>query len=214
MVRDCPLINTGGIDRPLDRPVRVWVCVNTFNAYESRLVDMSCPQEFKDNCWYSESYCYRCAAVDCGNKLEYKPIEGGDLSFKNHPYFIENKKQSAEHKRSERIAQRSTAEFKVASTNSRSGRNVERKVARELGATMTAGSGAVFGNGDFYIGDYYVEHKLRINNKNVLGPRQDEWDKARGQGCSIFMTTSDKAGTIVTMSKETFMELISNEEVV
>ncbi len=170
---------------------------------------MMCPEDYMNNCWYADVYCSKCAAreedTNPVGKLEYKPINSS-LPYSKHPYLIQKKKESAEHKRQEKLAKRSTQAFKTASSNSREGRKVEKVVAKKIGGTMTLGSGSVLGDGDFKIGDHYVEHKLRINGKNTLGPTKAEWEKAVGQGCSIFMTTSE-GQTIVTMTKETFMEI-------
>lgn len=171
-----------------------------------------CPEEYMNNCWYAEVHCSKCAArgedTNPVGKLEYKAIDPS-LPYNKHPYLIQIKRETAEHKRQEKLTKRSTQAFKVASSNSRKGRKVERVVAKDMGGTMTLGSGAVLGDGDFKIGDHNVEHKLRINGKNTLGPTKAEWEKAVGQGCSIFMTTSE-GQTIVTMTKKTFME-ITNE---
>lgn len=178
-----------------------------------------CPEDYMSNCWYADVYCSKCAAylsiekqegartedTNSVGKLEYKPINPS-LPYSKHPYLIQKKKETAEQKRQEKLVRRSTQTFKAASSNSRAGRKAERVVAKKVGGTMTLGSGAVLGDGDFKIGDHNVEHKLRLNGKNTLGPTKAEWEKAVGQGCSIFMITSE-GQTIVTMTKETFMEI-------
>jgi hypothetical protein len=171
---------------------------------------MLCPEEYMNNCWYADVYCHKCAAraedTNPVGKLEYKPIDSS-LPYSKHPYIVQLKKDKVEAKREETRNRRATDSFKKSSSDSRKGRKVERQVAKTIGGVMTLGSGAVLGDGDFTIGDHHVEHKLRINGKNTLGPTKAEWEKAVGQGCSIFMTTSG-GQTIVTMTKETLMEII------
>ncbi len=174
---------------------------------------MQCSFSFAENCQLKDIQCKVCKCFDPDQPLLYKPIAKQDaLAYKKHPVYIEEQ-QLQKHKLAEAKRERqASASFKNAQNNNRQGRRIEEQVLKKLKATSTVASGAVYGDADGYIliagHRYYIEHKARLNNKNTLGPRLPEWQKAREQGASIFMVTSQEQGTLVTMSQATFNELI------
>ncbi len=175
----------------------------------------NCPEEFRENCTFKSVKCSSCRACDGNNAtLHYAPItNSADLAYKEHPSFKQAKQAKKDAAVTAKREQRSKQSFKDAQRNSRQGRKVEKKVLKQLDARSTVGSGAVFGDGDGYLGlpgghRLYIEHKARLANRNTLGPTSDEWEKGRQQGCEVFLTTSDTHGTVVTMSQKTFNELM------
>lgn len=175
-----------------------------------------CPEEFRQNCVYQDVKCSACKGFDSTNSvLHYRPvIKDEELSFKKHPATLETTAQKNKEKKEAKKTHRASASFKTAQKNVRQGRKIEAKVLAKSNASLTKGSGAVYGDGDGFItlpGDtkLYIEHKARLAGKNVLGPTKDEWLKAATQGVNIFMTTSSEMGTIVTMTQQTLNELLS-----
>lgn len=135
--------------------------------------------------------CHLCTAGTGRERFYYKAL----ANQPPHPY----------------LAQTASAS-KQAASNRREGLRTERKVLGSIDNTrFTANSGARHGDGDAitYVPEMrlHTEHKTRIANRNRLGPTTQEWDKAQARGIDVFITTSDQ-GSIVTMTLETYQQLI------
>lgn len=175
----------------------------------------NCPEEFRENCTFKSIKCQDCRACIGENpNLHYSPIiKSPGLAFKDHPSYKQAEQARKDAKVAAKRERQSTPAFKTAQRNTRQGRKIEKQVLKQVEAKSTAGSGAVFGDGDGYLGlpgghRLYIEHKARLANKHTLGPTAAEWEKGRQQGCEVFLTTSDVHGTVVTMSQKTFNELM------
>ncbi len=169
---------------------------------------MSCPFEFQENCVNYEVKCHLCKCISPGGEgMYYIPL--ADIG--THPYWAEYKVQQAQLRADARLNK--PAKNKQASYYSRQGRIMERKIINSIdGSELTFNSGHTNhdSDGKLTLADttYRLSHKTRFNNRNVFGPTRAEWDKAKSDGTDIWLTTSPQLGTLVTMSKDIFDELI------
>lgn len=167
----------------------------------------NCPEQWANNCANYEMSCCECTAAHETNEgFYYRPIEK-HLPKNKHPEHLRQKASLKQERRNQKKAAKPKTNY------TRQGLSTELKTLSKLSATPTKASGRLMGDGDGYIetsyGKYYIEHKTRIAQRNELGPISAEWVKAKAQGCSIFITTSEHYGSIVTLSLETFKQLIN-----
>lgn len=169
-----------------------------------------CPLRYKDNCANAEVMCSSCAAANLDEtSLKYRPLE--DIG--PHPYIEHIKRVKAEQRLVARKAKKESESFKKARSRTREGRKIENKVISNIPQSIkTFTSGSKFGDGDAKIRvgdkDLYIEHKARLNSKNLRGPTKSEWEKAKGQGVEIFITSSKELGSVVTMPIETLNHIL------
>jgi hypothetical protein len=157
-----------------------------------------CPPDFASNCALGVIGCPKCSANGKGDRLLYQPISP-DLPLKSHPTYAKPVKETK------------VKDAKARAYN-RKGRSIEKKIMKELGAKSTYMSGATNHDGDGHITikgfKYRIGHKNRFNNRNTLGPTSSEMKQDKAMGITIWVTSSEKDGSIVTMSKELFEELL------
>jgi len=167
-----------------------------------------CPEYFRLNCASYEVKCSECGGCTGEGSLEYIPIKPYPLlAKKKHPYLLHQKKTKKDATRKEKLAKRSTETSKIVKKALRS----ERNSLKSIGAKGTIASGRFDGSGDGFISindiKYYIEVKTRYSDNASMFPTSAEWNKATNQGCKLFVVESAR-GSTVTMSKETFMEIL------
>jgi hypothetical protein len=167
-----------------------------------------CPEPFRLNCASYEVKCSECGGCTEEGSLEYIPIERSvELAKKKHPYLLHQKKSKKDIARKKKLAKRSTETSKLVKKALKS----ERNSLKSIGAKGTIASGRFTQEGDGIISindiKYYIEVKTRYSDNASMFPTSAEWKKALSQGCKLFLVESDKGNT-VTMSKETFMEIL------
>lgn len=179
-----------------------------------------CPVSFQENCFFHKVRCSECAAYseDNGSELLYKPTSSKvpGLSFKDHPYIafkIQARKKQKEQARREKTQAKKSQEFQKKRQVVRAGLKTEKKVLNKISAKSTLASGRINGDADGVkeiIKDLKlgIEHKTRFNGQHLLGPTLKEWETAQNQGAKVFIVTSKEEGSIVTMSIDTFNQLI------
>ena len=171
-----------------------------------------CFSEFKNNCINYEIKCHTCRAAHfykTNLSLEYKPIQ--ELN-EIHPCLKAIKDEKKIAKELSKKEKKKSAAYKRGKKNYNEGMKIERKVLKDQ--TLTAGSGRFNGNADAFqqitpSWKIYTEHKARLAGKGITGPSKAEWLKAQSQGADIFMVTSKELGTLVTMTKETYDNLLA-----
>lgn len=134
--------------------------------------------------------------------------KGGALASKKHPAL----KASAAAAQQKAKVERKAKQAKPMSGMVKSALKSEKKTIEGLGGRLTVGSGRVFNDGDgtckIRDNTYSIEYKRRFSDKGSFTITRVEYYKGISQGCSIFITDCGKDST-VTMSKDTFMDLIS-----
>lgn len=143
-----------------------------------------CPEEFYNNCLHA---CFKCNICKAGkgnsrSKLHYMPI---DETISPHPITLESKpKQSF----------------------SKSGRNTERKVAKDFIHT-TINSGALLADGDIKVGDLNLDVKKRHNTSSFT-VRKDEYRTMKSNpkidGWVIVNKENDK---VIMLTEKAFLKL-------
>ncbi|MBD2201762.1 hypothetical protein H6G33_10425 [Calothrix sp. FACHB-1219] len=177
-----------------------------------------CPIAYRENCALYEISCSKCGANNESHPFRYSPISTKEeLSYRKHPYYLKVTKESRERLREERRQLISSSEHKRGVKSNREGRKIENRIIEKIGARSTLASGARYEKGDgvIRIGDreYRIEHKSRLNGKNILGPKKEEWEKGRWQRIDIFITTDAVTNkSIVTMDLNIFNEILGIEE--
>jgi hypothetical protein len=173
-----------------------------------------CPEEFAENCMNQSVKCFKCKALhEEGEAFYYVPlitIEG--LEKKAHPYTTQRKKQEQQAHRETKYNRK--LNNKASAQGRKSERNTIKDLQKKVGTDVikrTALSGAKFGDGDMKLilpnkSSIEIEHKERVNNKNISGPTKAEWEKSPD---SIFIISSSR-GKVVSMSYEVYIELISS----
>lgn len=171
-----------------------------------------CPIEFRFNCASYEVKCFECGGCTREGNLEYIPIKRTEeLSIKKHPYLLHKKKAKKDAIRKAKSDNKANPIFRAKSKQVKDALRSEKNTLKSIGAKSTIASGRFTGEGDGYIDinntKYYIEVKTRYSENASMFPTSAEYIKAINQGCKLFMVESDKGNT-VTMSKETFMELL------
>lgn len=174
-----------------------------------------CPEEFRFNCASFEILCHQCGACDnnLDKSLEYLPIQKSkNLNKLNHPFTVNKKQSKKAELKKEKSTKKKDIDFQTKSKQVKSALKSEKNSLKSIGAKSTIASGRFTGEGDGFISinniKYYIEVKTRYSEKASIFPTSAEWKKAVGeQGCKLFMVESTKGNT-VTMSKETFMEIL------
>lgn len=170
-----------------------------------------CFDEFKNNCINYEIKCHKCRAAyfhKTNLNLEYKPIQELNSIHPCLKAIKDEKKLTKEFNRKEK---KKSSDYKKGKNNYTQGMKIERKVLKDQ--TLTAGSGKYNGDADAFqqitpTWKIYTEHKARLAGKGITGPSRAEWLKAQSQGADIFMVTSKELGTLVTMTKEIYDNLL------
>ena len=136
----------------------------------------NCPDDFANNCANYEIQCHNCLANCSGVRLQYQPIGSHpNYGYRKHPAYAKPIKEKVERVRDEKAA-----------FYNRKGRQIEKKVIKEMGAKSTMMSGATNGDGDgtILIGGFKhrISHKFRFSMRNCLGPTSSEWEEGIKQG--------------------------------
>lgn len=166
-----------------------------------------------------EVKCFECSAyTEDSSEFFYTPIKSKDpnLSFKNHPYIKEKKLQRQKAKdqlRKEKTLAKKESSFQKQRAVVRKGYKTEKKVLNKLSAKSTLASGRINGDADGVLEilsdlKLGIEHKTRLNGRNLLGPTSEEWETAHNQGAKVFIVTSKEKGSIVTLDLDIFNKLI------
>lgn len=171
-----------------------------------------CPIEFRLNCASYEVKCFECGGCTNEGNLKYIPIKRTEeLSTKKHPYLLYKKKAKKDADRKAKSDNKANPTFRAKSKQVKDALKSEKKLLKSMGAKATVGSGRVFNDADGYLTvdgtKYYIEVKTRYSENASMFPTSAEYKKALDQGAKLFMVESAKGNT-VTMSKQTFMELI------
>lgn len=177
-----------------------------------------CPESFRLNCSNYFTKCNSCKTVtETGDGFYYEPIiKDPSYSYTRHPYRIkttEEKNRLKKESYKEKQEYKQTDKVRASRKYNRLGKKIERDVIKSIeGAKLTYASGSISHDGDgyIYLGDskYVFSHKQRFSNRNQLGPTSKEWVEGLSEGCDIWLTSSKDYGTIVTMNKDIFDELI------
>lgn len=171
-----------------------------------------CPINFRLNCASYEVKCFECGGFTGEGDLDYLPIvKTEELSTKKHPYLIHKKKIKKNVARQIKSDNKNNPTFKAKSKQVKDGLRNEKKLLKSIGAKTTVGSGRIFNDSDGWLDidgiKYYIEVKTRYSENASMFPSSSEWNKAVNQGAKLFMVESAKGNT-VTMTKETFIELL------
>lgn len=135
-----------------------------------------------------------------------------ELATKKHPYLLHKKKAKKDAARKVKSDNKANPTFRAKSKQVKDALKKEKNTLKSIGAKSTIASGRFTQEGDGVISindiNYYIEVKTRYSDNASQFPTSAEWDKAvNHQGCKLFMVESPKGNT-VTMSKQTFMELL------
>lgn len=163
-----------------------------------------CLKQFFENCENAEIKCYKCLALHptISNKLYYNPLhkkQDSKLTFQNYQKIL-NQDIELNNKKINYC---------------KKGNKIEKQILKKLSATPTLKSGAIFGDGDGYLTikqrKYYLEHKTRFNNRNLLSLTKSEYEKAIAQKIELFLVTNNNTQeTIISMNLNTFLEIVNN----
>lgn len=171
-----------------------------------------CPESFRLNCASYEIWCCECGGCTGEGNLNYLPIVRTDeLSKRKHPYLLHSKQAKKDAARKVKSNNKANPTFRAKSKQVKDALRSERNTLKGIGAKSTIASGRFDGNADGFLEwagtKYYIEVKTRYSDNASMFPTSAEYKKALDQGATLFMVESAKGNT-VTMSKETFMELL------
>ena len=171
-----------------------------------------CPESFRLNCASYEVSCSDCGGCTGEGNLKYLPIvRTEELAKKKHPYLLHSKQAKKNAARKVKADNKANPTFRAKSKQVKDALRSERNTLKSIGAKSTIASGRFTGEGDGFISindiKYYIEVKTRYSDNASMFPSSSEWSKAVSQGATLFMVESAKGNT-VTMSKQTFMELL------
>jgi hypothetical protein len=172
-----------------------------------------CPESFRLNCASYEVSCSECGGCTGGGNLDYLPIvRTEELAKRKHPYLLHSKQAKKDAARKVKSDNKANSTFRAKSKQVKDALKVEKKNITQLGGKLTVGSGRINSDSDGFLetsnGKYYIEHKKRFNNKNILAPTKEEYIKGINQGASIFIINSSEMGSMVCLSLKTFKELL------